>query len=253
MLVNIKSNNEIELMRRAGRILAATLDIVEEKISPGVTTKFLDSVAEEFIVSQNAYPAFKNYRGFPASICTSVNEEVIHGIPGNRKLHDGDIIGVDIGVVIDGYYSDAARTFVVGHTSEENLKLIEVTKQSFYEGIKFARTGLHLFDISKAIENYVNSFGYSVVRDYVGHGVGRHLHEAPEIPNFAQDRRGLRLVPGMTFAIEPMVNIGTEQVIVLENRWTVVTSDKKCSAHYENTILITNGEPEILSMLPNET
>lgn len=249
MSVSIKSEKEIARMREAGKILSEVHDRLAELVVPGVTTKELDRKAFEMIRACGCTPSFLNYNGFPASICASVNEEVIHGIPDKKRvLKEGEIISIDAGVIFEGYHSDAARTHAVGKISPEAEKLIRVTRQSFFEGIKFARAGCHLFEISAAVEDYVVANGFSCVRDYVGHGVGANLHEEPEVPNFRQRRRGMKLVPGMTLAVEPMVNIGKPDVCVLENDWTVVTADGTLSAHYENTILITEGEPEILSL-----
>ncbi len=248
MSVTIKSEHEIELMREAGRILAIVHDEMAKIIRPGISTMDINRKGEEVIRSFNCIPSFLNYNGYPASICISVNEEVVHGIPDKKRiLKEGDIVSLDAGVIYQGYHSDAARTHAVGEISEENQRLIDVTKQSFYEGIKFAKAGNHLFEISKAIQNYVEDNGYSVVRDLVGHGVGKKLHEEPQIPNFKPVGRGMKLRPGMTLAIEPMVNIGKYEVWVLEDDWTVVTRDGENSAHYENTVLITEGEPELLS------
>ena len=250
MSVTIKSNREIELMREAGKILALVHEELEKAIKPGITTKEIDRLGEELIRSYGCIPSFLNYNGYPASICVSVNDEVVHGIPSKKRiLHEGDIVSLDAGVIYKGYHSDAARTHAVGEISKEAQKLIDVTRESFFEGIKYAKAGNHLFDISKAIQNYVESNGYSVVRDLVGHGIGSALHEDPQIPNFKQRGRGPKLVPGMTLAIEPMVNMGAFDVWWLEDDWTVVTQDESLSAHYENTILITEGEPEILSMI----
>ena len=250
MSVTIKSNREIELMREAGRILALVHEELEKAIKPGITTKEIDRLGEELIRSYGCIPSFLNYNGYPASICVSVNDEVVHGIPSKKRiLREGDIVSLDAGVIYKGYHSDAARTHAVGEISKEAQKLIDVTRESFFEGIKYAKAGNHLFDISKAIQNYVESNGYSVVRDLVGHGIGSALHEDPQIPNFKQRGRGPKLVPGMTLAIEPMVNMGAFDVWWLEDDWTVVTQDESLSAHYENTILITEGEPEILSMI----
>lgn len=249
MAVSIKSEREIELMREAGKILAKTHDELARIIRPGISTFEIDRVAEEIIRSYNCIPSFLNYNGFPASVCVSLNEEVVHGIPSKERiLVEGDIVSLDAGVIYKGYHSDAARTHAVGEISKEAAQLIEVTKQSFFEGIKFAKEGCHLHDISAAIEAYVNQFGYGIVEDLVGHGIGKNLHEDPQIPNFAQKRRGIKLQSGMTLAIEPMVNIGRYDVEWLEDDWTVVTEDGSLSAHYENTVLITKGEPEILSM-----
>lgn len=247
MPITIKSESEIEKMRLAGKVVAQTLEYIKNNLKAGMTTKYLDKLTDEFIKSKGAIPSFKNYNGYPASVCISVNEEVIHGMPSNKKINYGDVVSVDVGAILNGYHGDAARTFIVGETSDENKKLVEVTQQSFFEGIKFARCGNHLFEISAAIQDYVESNGFSVVKDYVGHGIGTKMHEAPEIPNYRQNRRGPRLDKNMTLAIEPMVNIGTDQIIILDDDWTVVTADGKCSAHYENTILITDGQPEILT------
>lgn len=249
MSVTLKSNREIEMMREAGRILAIVHDELEKIITPGITTLDIDKKGEEIIRSYDCIPSFLNYNGYPASICVSVNDEVVHGIPSkHRVLQDGDIVSLDAGVIYKGYHSDSARTWAVGEISEDAKKLIEVTKQSFFEGIRFAKEGNHLNDVSIAIQEYVESFGYSVVRDLVGHGIGTNLHEEPQIPNFRQKRRGIKLQAGMTLAIEPMVNIGRYDVEWLDDDWTVVTEDGSLSAHYENTILITTGEPEILSL-----
>lgn len=248
-MITIKSDWELSCMRKAGLIVAKTLDLLGRSIAPGVTTGELDRMAEEFIRSQQALPAFKGYNGFPATICASVNEEVVHGIPGNRVLNEGDIISVDVGVIVDGYYGDAAVTFPVGNISVEAQALIDVTRQSFFEGIKFAKSGNRLTDISHAIQTYVESHGFSVVRKYVGHGIGTKMHEEPQVPNFGQPGRGPKLEPGMTLAIEPMVNMGDYRVCTLENQWTVVTCDGSLSAHYENTIAITEQGPWILTCL----
>ena len=249
MAVSIKSPREVELMREAGKILAKTHDELGKQLRPGMTTWEIDHLGEEIIRSYGCKPSFKNYNGFPASICVSVNDEVVHGIPDKKHyIKEGDIVSLDAGVIYKGYHSDAARTHGIGEISEEAERLIEVTKQSFYEGIKFAKPGNHLNDISTAIQKYAESFGYGVVRDLVGHGIGTHLHEDPEVPNFNMNRRGMRLRPGMTLAIEPMINAGTWEVEWLDDDWTVVTADGALSAHYENTVLITNGEPEIFTL-----
>lgn len=248
MSVTIKSKHEIELMREAGRILANVHDELAKIIRPGITTYEIDKKGYEVIKSFDCIPSFLNYNGYPASICVSINDEVVHGIPSKKRIiRDGDIVSLDAGVIYKGFHSDAARTLAVGEISEEAKRLIEVTKQSFFEGIKFAKAGNHLHDISAAIEDYVTAHGYTVVQDLVGHGIGKALHEEPQIPNFRQKRRGIKLVPGMTLAIEPMVNQGRCDVAWLEDDWTVVTADGSLSAHYENTILITEGEPELLS------
>ncbi len=250
MAVSIKSAREIALMRESGKILAEVHKRLEEVIKPGISTYDIDRVGEEIIRSYGCIPSFLNYNGYPASICVSVNEEVVHGIPNKKHiLQEGDIVSLDAGVIYKGYHSDAARTHGVGKISKEAQDLIDVTKQSFFEGIRMARAGNRLNDISKAIDYYISRFGYGIVRDLVGHGVGSKLHEDPQIPNFAQRRRGVKLRPGMTLAIEPMVNIGTWEVEWLEDNWTVVSADGSLSAHYENTVLITDGEPEILTML----
>lgn len=250
MAVSIKSAREIALMRESGKILAEVHKRLEEVIKPGISTYDIDRVGEEIIRSYGCIPSFLNYNGYPASICVSVNEEVVHGIPNKKHiLQEGDIVSLDAGVIYKGYHSDAARTHGVGEISKEAQDLIDVTKQSFFEGIRMARAGNRLNDISKAIDSYISRFGYGIVRDLVGHGVGSKLHEDPQIPNFAQRRRGVKLRPGMTLAIEPMVNIGTWEVEWLEDNWTVVSADGSLSAHYENTVLITDGEPEILTML----
>ena len=247
MAITIKTQDQIEKMRVAGNILKDLIDMLEGMIRPGITTDELDKAAEDFIKSRGATPSFLGYSGYPKSLCTSVNEEIVHGIPSSRKLKNGDIISIDMGAYIDGYHGDCARTYGVGEISEADKKLIDVTRQSFFEGIKMAKAGNHLYDISAAIGNYAESFGYGVVRDLVGHGIGTSLHEDPQIPNFAQKRRGIRLVPGMTLAIEPMITMGRPEVCWLDDDWTVVTEDESLAAHYENTILITEGEPEILT------
>jgi len=249
MSVTIKSNREIELMREAGRILAIVHDELEQFIKPGITTKDIDRKGEEIIRSYGCIPSFLNYNGYPASICVSINEEVVHGIPNKKRiLKEGDIVSLDAGVIYKGYHSDAARTHAVGEISNEAKQLIEVTKNSCFEGIKFAKEGNHLYDISKAIQDYAESYNYGVVRKLVGHGIGKNLHEEPQVPNFKGIGRGMKLVKGMTLAIEPMINIGTYDVKFLEDGWTCITADKSLSAHYENTVLITDGEPEILSL-----
>ena len=248
MSVTIKSEHEIELMREAGRILAITHDEMAKIIRPGISTMDINRKGEEVIRSFDCIPSFLNYNGYPASICISVNDEVVHGIPSKKRiLQEGDIVSLDAGVIYKGYQSDAARTHAVGEVSAEDQRLMDVTKQSFYEGIKFAKAGNHLFDISKAIQNYVEANGFSVVRDLVGHGIGKELHEEPQVPNYKPIGRGMKLRKGMTLAVEPMVNAGAFDVWMLEDDWTVVTKDGTKSSHYENTIYITDGEPEILS------
>ena len=253
MSVSIKSSQEIELMREAGRILASVHQELGKNIRPGMSTMDIDRLGEEMIRSYGCIPSFKNYCGYPASICVSVNDEVVHGIPSEKRLiQEGDIVSLDAGVIYKGYHSDAARTVAVGEISEEAKLLIERTRQSFFEGMKKAVAGNHLHDISAAIGDYAESFGYGVVRDLCGHGIGNHLHEDPEIPNFRQWRRGIKLRPGMTLAVEPMINLGTPEVEWMDDEWTVVTEDGAPSAHYENTILITEGKPEILSLTEEE-
>lgn len=249
----IKSPREIELMRSAGRITAGARSIARQAIADGITTKQVDRLVNEFIRKSNAIPTFLGYGGFPASTCLSVNEEVIHGIPGKRVIHDGDIVSVDVGATFGGFVGDCAGTYACGEISDEAKRLIEVTRQSFFEGLKFAKVGYRISDIGGAIQDYVESHGYSVVREYVGHGVGREMHEAPEVPNYRLERRlarrfDPRLEKGMTIAVEPMVCAGGYEVRVLDNDWTVVTADGSLAAHYENTIAITDGEPEILTM-----
>jgi len=248
-MIPIKSEHEIQAMRRAGEITAAALAHAGELVKPGVTTHEIDREICKFIRSRGAEPTFLNYNGFPASACISVNDTVIHGIPGKRRLEEGDIVSIDVGAKIGGFTGDMARTFAVGKISDEAARLIAVTEQSFWEGMKFARAGNRVPDISKAIEDYVVSNGFSVVREYTGHGVGAELHEEPEVPNYVFRTGGPRprLYAGMTLAVEPMVNAGTAEVRRLKDGWTVVTRDGSLSAHYENTILICDGEPEILT------
>ena len=249
MAVTIKSPREIELMREAGRILAKTHEELAKNLRPGMSTWDIDHMGEEIIRSYGCIPSFKNYNGYPASICVSVNDEVVHGIPHKEHfLDEGDIVSLDAGVIYKGYHSDAARTYGIGEIDDDAKKLIEVTRQSFFEGIKFAKAGNHLNDISAAIQKYAESFGFGVVRDLVGHGIGSHLHEDPEIPNFARKRKGILLQPGMTLAIEPMITEGSYEVVWLDDDWTVMTEDGGWAAHYENTILTTENEPEILSL-----
>ena len=248
-MVTIKTAREIELMREAGKILEKVHNEMEKAVRPGISTKDIDLLGEELIRSFGCIPSFLGYNGYPASICVSVNDEVVHGIPDRHHIiQEGDIVSLDAGVIYKGYQSDAARTHAVGEISQEARQLIDVTKQSFFEGIKFARAGHHLHEISAAIADYAESFGYGVVRDLVGHGIGKEMHEDPQIPNFRQKRRGLLLQPGMTLAIEPMINAGRYDVAWLDDDWTVVTDDGSLSAHYENTVLITDGEPEIFTL-----
>lgn len=251
-MVTIKSTHEIELMRQAGLVLARVHKELESIIKPGITTKKIDSICEKLIRSHNCIPSFKGYAGFPASACVSVNEEVVHGIPGERVLKEGDIVSLDIGVIWKGWQSDAARTHAVGHISREHQELIDRTRESFFVGIRSAVPGNHVADIGKTIERYISQFGYGIVHDLVGHGIGQEMHEDPEVPNFAQARRGIRLRRNMTIAVEPMINLGTWEVEESDNGWTFVTKDRSYSAHYENTILIQDGQPEVLSLLPEE-
>lgn len=247
-MITIKSKSELINMREAGKIVAYTHAVLADMIKIGVTTKELDEVAEKTIRKYGATPAFKGYGGFPASICTSINDQVVHGIPGEIYLRDGDIISIDIGAVKNGFYGDAAKTHPVGNISDEAMKLIAVTKDSFYEGLKFCKVGYRLSDISHAIQLYIEANQFSVVRDYGGHGIGTSLHEDPHINNFGLPGKGPRLTPGMVLAIEPMVNAGTHAVRVLADRWTVVTTDGSLSAHYEHTVAITDDEPALLTI-----
>ena len=249
MAVTIKSAKEIELMREAGRLLEIVHDEMGSIIKPGVSTMEINECGDRVIRKLGCVPNFLNYGGFPASICVSVNEEVVHGVPRrDHILKEGDIVSLDAGLIYKGYHSDAARTHAVGKVSEDVQRLLDATKQSFFEGIKMARPGNHLYDISNAIDAYISGFVYGIVQDLVGHGIGTSLHEDPQIPNFRQKKKGMKLIPGMTLAVEPMINMGTWKVVWLEDEWTVVTRDHKPSAHYENTILITDGEPEILTL-----
>ncbi len=246
-MISLKSPREIECMRRAGRLTAQARALAGSLVRPGVTTHEIDTAVRKFIESHGAKPSFLGYGGFKGSACISINEEVIHGIPGPRKLKEGDIVSVDVGAYLDGFHGDCAATFPCGEVSDEAMELIRVTEQSFWEGIKLARAGNRVFDISHAVQQYVESHGCSVVRDFVGHGVGAKLHEAPEVPNFGPAGHGPRLQPGMTIAVEPMVCAGDWRVKVLKDGWTTVSADGSLTAHYENTILITDGEPEVLT------
>lgn len=254
-MISIKSKNEIELMKKAGEIVGIVLNRLEEVVKPGITTKELDAIAEKMIRDYGAIPSFKGYKGypgavdFPGSICASINDEVVHGIPSLKELKDGDIISIDVGAQINGFHGDAARTFPVGNISDEAKRLIEVTKQSFFEGIKYAVVGNRIVDISGGVQDYVEKNGFSVVREFVGHGIGREMHEAPEVPNYRTRNRGPRLEEGMALAVEPMVNVGGYEIKMLSNKWTVVTQDGSLSAHYENTIAITGQEPLILTLV----
>ena len=248
-MVTIKSEREIQLMKHAGQILGNTLKLLEEHVKPGITTAELDKIAYEYIKSNDSIPSFKGYNGFPASICASVNNEVVHGIPDNRVLREGDIIGIDAGVCYGGYHADAARTFGVGEISPAAKKLIEVTKESFFKGIENAKHGARIGDISAAVQTFVEGNGYSVVRDLIGHGIGSNLHEEPDVPNYGPAGRGMRLIKGMTIAVEPMVNVGGYEIRLLKNGWTYVTKDNTLSAHYENTIVITDSGCDVITLI----
>ena len=247
-MIAIKNEAELQCMRQACRITAAARALAGEMVRPGVSTRAIDHAVHDYIVSQGAKPSFLNYNGFPAYACISVNDTVIHGIPGGYILKEGDIVSIDVGAFYKGFHGDCAQTFACGVISTEARKLIEVTTQSFFEGIRYATRGNRVQDISHAVQQHVESNGFAVVRSFVGHGVGRKLHEEPEVPNFGTPGRGPRLIPGMTIAVEPMVNAGTYEVRVLKDGWTTVTADGKLSAHFENTVLITDGEPEILTV-----
>lgn len=246
-MIPLKSKKDIEMLRISGRILAKVMKKLQKMIKPGISTGEINALAEELIAAEKALPAFKGYKGFPAAVCTSVNEEIVHGIPGERKLAEGDIISLDLGINYEGYFSDAAVTLAVGKTDPQKRKLIEVTKNSLYEGIKEAKENRNLSDISHRIQSYVENNGFSVVRQFVGHGIGYKLHEEPEIPNFGRPNLGPVLKSGMVLAIEPMVNMGTWESEILGNGWTAVTKDKLPSAHFEHTVAITNGAAEILT------
>ena len=246
-MITIKSAQDIERMKAAGKVVEDTLKLLERSVWVGITTAELDRIADEFIRSQGAYPTFLHYNGYPKSVCISVNEEVVHGIPGKRKLRDGDIVSCDVGATLNGFVGDAARTFLIGNVPEETQELVRVTRECFFEGLKFCRVGYRISDISKAIQKHAESHGYGVVRELVGHGVGRVLHEDPEVPNFYSPRARQRLEAGMTIAIEPMINFGTAKVWQLDDGWTVTTQDGKPSAHYENSVAITDGDPILLT------
>lgn len=247
-MIIIKSDMELTYMKNAGRVVAETLAMIEKVIKPGITTAEIDKLAETFIRSHGAIPSFKGYGGFPASICASVNDVVIHGIPSNRMLKDGDIISIDCGAILNGYHGDAARTFPVGNISNEAQKLIEVTRESFFKAVEKAVVGNRLTDISSAVQKHAESMGYSVVRDFVGHGIGKSMHEDPQVPNYGVAGKGPKLVHGMVLAIEPMINMGSYKVKIKPDGWTVVTGDGSLSAHYENTVAITTNGPEILTL-----
>lgn len=247
-MISLKSPREIECMRAAGKITAQARSLAGSMVRPGITTREIDTAVRRFIEGRGATASFLNYNGYPGSACLSVNDEVIHGIPGERKLQEGDIVSVDVGAYFEGFHGDCAATFPCGKVSPEAEHLISVTERSFWEGIRFARRGSRVSDISHAVQQYVEQNGCSVVRDYVGHGVGTRLHEAPEVPNFGPAGHGPRLLPGMTIAVEPMVNAGSWEIKLMSDGWTVKTADGSLSAHYENTILITEGEPEVLTV-----
>lgn len=248
-MITTKSKHELEIMREAGRIVAMAHAAVKQLIAPGITTRELDAEVEKVILQAGATPSFKGYQGFPAAICASVNEELVHGIPSSKKLHDGDIISVDIGAYYKGYHGDSANTFAVGKISIEAQRLLEVTEASLFEGIKMAKSGNHLSDISHAVQVYVEAKEMSIVRDYVGHGIGREMHEPPQVPNYGLPGRGIRLRPGHVLAIEPMVNLGGPDVRTLADNWTVITEDGSLCAHFEHTVAITEEGPEILTAL----
>ncbi len=246
-MITLKSAHEIELMRRAGKITAAARAVARDMVKPGVTTAQIDKAVFKFITEQGATPSFLHYNGYPASVCVSVNDEIIHGIPGHRTLQEGDIVSVDVGAFIDGFHGDCAGTYPCGQVSDEALRLIRVTQESFFEGMKYAHEGCRLSDISAAVQAYVEANGFSVVREYVGHGIGRRMHESPEVPNYGKPGHGPRLLRGMTIAVEPMVNAGSAAIRVMPDGWTVKTADGQNAAHYENTVLITAGAPELLT------
>ena len=252
-MISIKTEREIEIMRNAGRITANARKLAGDLVKPGVTTAEIDKAVHDYIVSQGATPSFLGYGGFPGSACISINDVVIHGIPGDQVIQEGDIVSVDVGAKWNGFHGDCCATFVAGKTDELSEKLIRVTRESFFEGIKFAKRGFRVSDISHAVQEYVEANGFSVVRNFVGHGVGENLHEEPEVPNFGRPGRGPRLIPGMVIAVEPMVNAGSFEVKVMPDRWTTKTVDGSRAAHYENTVLITDGEPEILTVTEGPT
>ena len=246
-MIELKTEREIEIVKKNGQILAQTLKLLEENTKPGMKTKELDQLAEDFIKKQGGYPAFKGYRGFPASICVSINEEVVHGIPGERVIEPGQIVSLDAGILKDGYYADAAETYPVGEVSEEALRLIRITRQALEHAIGSLKAGRHLSDVSFAIQSFVEENGFSVVRDLVGHGIGKKMHEEPQIPNFGMPGQGVVLKKGMVLAIEPMVNAGTYQISTKEDQWTIVTSDGSLSAHFEHTVAVTENGAEVLT------
>ena len=246
-MITLKTGRDVDAMRRAGKITAAARALAGEMVKPGVSTKAIDRAVHEFIVSQGARPSFLHYEGYPASVCISINDQVIHGIPGSRRIREGDIVSIDVGAYIDGFHGDCAATYFAGEVPEEVRRLVRVTRQSFFEGLKFCKKGYRLGDVSHAIQSYIEAAGFSVIRDYTGHGVGRDLHEDPPVPNYGKAGHGPKLVPGMTLAIEPMIAAGDWDVDVLDNDWTVVMSDGSMCAHYENSIVITEGEPILLT------
>ena len=252
--IQLKTGREIEAMRKAGKLTAAARALAGAMVRPGISTRSIDRAVREFIVQNGGKPSFLHYNGYPASVCVSINETVIHGIPGGRIIRDGDIVSIDVGAYIDGFHGDCAATYAVGNCSPEALRLIQVTRESFFEALKFARVGYRISDISRAVQEHAEAAGYSLVREFVGHGVGSKMHEPPEVPNFVSNEHGhgVRLTPGMTLAIEPMVNMGGPEVRILSDDWTVVTADGKLSAHYENTVLITDGDPQILTPIEGD-
>ncbi|MBQ1772291.1 MAG: type I methionyl aminopeptidase [Clostridia bacterium] len=252
-MITIKSASDIEKMDVAGTIVEETLNLMGEMVRVGISTSELNHEADAFIRSKGAIPSFLNYSGYPKSICTSVNEQVVHGIPGHYRLKDGDIISVDVGAVINGFHGDAARTFLVGNVSDEVARLVEVTKECFFEGIKYAKPGYRLGDIGHAIQEHAESHGYGVVREMIGHGIGREMHEEPDVPNYGRAGHGIRLEAGMTIAVEPMITLGSYRILQLSDGWTIVTADGKPSAHYENSLAITDGEPRLLTLHEEET
>ena len=252
-MITIKSASDIEKMDVAGRIVEETLNLMGEMVRVGISTSELNHEADAFIRSKGAIPSFLNYSGYPKSICTSVNEQVVHGIPGHYRLKDGDIISVDVGAVINGFHGDAARTFLVGNVYDEVARLVEVTKECFFEGIKYAKPGYRLGDIGHAIQEHAESHGYGVVREMIGHGIGREMHEEPDVPNYGRAGHGIRLEAGMTIAVEPMITLGSYRILQLSDGWTIVTADGKPSAHYENSLAITDGEPRLLTLHEEET
>lgn len=247
-MIPVKGDTEISAMRKSAEVLVETFREISNTVKSGATTAQLDQVAEKYIRSRGASPAFKGYRGFPASICTSIDSEVVHGIPGSRKLNEGEIVSIDVGVILDGYYSDAAKTYAIGEIDSENADLLDATRKALYRGIRKCRKGNRIGDISHAVQSYVESKGFHVVRALVGHGIGKQLHEEPQIPNFGSPQRGPKIEPGMVFAIEPMINKGISDVLFLDDGWTVVTADGSPSAHFEHTVLVTEGKPEILTL-----